>query len=109
MFASSPRPFGAALEIASERASVRLRGELDLATVTNLVEALKAAEDSGASQLLIDLRDLEFIDSSGVTELLRAKARATDNGHRIQYLWKPGPIEKTLQSMGVSSLLPLAA
>jgi anti-sigma B factor antagonist len=51
-----------------------LRGELDLASVTTLEGELRDAGADGFRHVVIDLSGLEFMDSSGLHCLLRAKA-----------------------------------
>jgi anti-sigma B factor antagonist len=51
---------------------LRLSGELDLMGVDPLERALIAAQKVGSRRIVIDLRGLTFIDSSGLSVLLRA-------------------------------------
>jgi anti-sigma B factor antagonist len=64
-------------------ASIALRGELDLATVPDLEGHLEPFESDGVSAILLDLRELTFIDSVAVHSLIRARERAKTNGHRL--------------------------
>lgn len=102
-------PFELAVDESPDAVTIRVRGELDLATVPGFAEAVREAEDTGVKRLLIDLRELLFIDSSGVGELLRATDRGRTNGHRLGFLRVDGPVEQTLRVMGVSELLPRTA
>lgn len=63
--------------------TIALSGELDMATVPILNDQLTALEQDGAKAILLDLRDLSFIDSSGLHALLGAHERSETNGHRI--------------------------
>lgn len=58
-----------------------LHGELDLATVGQLVEA--AAGVAPATQLVIDLTDLEFMDSTGLRTLMNLDVRGRAEGWTI--------------------------
>ena len=53
--------------------SIRIRpvGELDMSTVPVLEESLKDALAAGHQLLVVDLRELEFMDSTGLTLLTR--------------------------------------
>lgn len=64
-------------------AVIALSGELDMATAPILRENLARVEDSGAGTIALDLREVTFIDSSGLEEFLEARGRAQDNGHRL--------------------------
>ena len=55
-------------------------GELDIATAPELRTRLTAALEQGATRLVIDLRELSFLDSVAVATLLQARARLGDEG-----------------------------
>ena len=102
-------PFELSVDAAPGQVTIRVRGELDLSTLPGFAEAVVEAEASGADRVLIDLRELAFIDSSGVGELLRATDRGRRNGHALVFLRTDGAVEQTLRVMGVADLLPRAA
>jgi anti-sigma B factor antagonist len=62
---------------------VELSGELDLATAPKLEDELKRVEAASPALLLLDLRPLAFMDSSGLRALLAADARAREAGRRL--------------------------
>jgi anti-sigma B factor antagonist len=62
---------------------VALHGELDLATAPELEELLLARLDDGVA-VTLDLRSLEFMDSSGVRALVTAHARAGLKGTTLR-------------------------
>jgi anti-sigma B factor antagonist len=64
-------------------ASIALRGELDLATVPDLEGHLAPFESNGVSAIMLDLRELTFIDSVALNSLARARERARTNGQRL--------------------------
>src|SRR5436853_7912705 len=59
---------------------VELIGELDIAGAPRLEEELVAAEATDAASILVDLRSLEFIDSSGIRQLVMAADRSAGTG-----------------------------
>lgn len=63
--------------------SIALSGELDMATVPILNNQLTALEQDDSEAIVLDLRDLRFIDSSGLHALLRAHERFETTGHRF--------------------------
>ncbi len=80
-----------------------LRGELDLGTAERLERALaEAGED-----VLLDLRGLTFMDSTGVRVLLEAAERGPTGLRMIA----PGSGEArmTIEQTGIAPLLPLVA
>jgi anti-sigma B factor antagonist len=68
-----------------------LRGELDVSTVPKVEQALLQLEGNGASVVVLDLRGLTFLDSSGLRLILEADGRARREDRRI--LVVPGPPE----------------
>ena len=59
---------------------VRLSGDLDLAALTAVDIALAQAQADGNRSVQVDLRGLEFIDSTGIRLLLMAQERAEEKG-----------------------------
>ena len=110
MFLSPVSPFNADVEHAGDSATIRMHGELDIAGIETLRAALDEAQAAGATRIVFDMRPLEFIDSTGVSELLRTTHQGYLNGCKVEYLRTPvGPVARTLELMRVSALLPLAA
>jgi anti-sigma B factor antagonist len=64
-------------------ASIALRGELDMATVPDLEDCLAPLESNGVSAIMLDLRELTFMNTTALGALVRARDRATRNGHRL--------------------------
>lgn len=64
-------------------ASIALRGELDMATVPDLEGHLAPFESDGVSAIMLDMRELTFIDSVALHSLVRARERAKTNGQRL--------------------------
>jgi anti-anti-sigma factor len=62
---------------------VALRGELDLEHAYTFDEELRRIEGEGPPCVVIDLRELRFVDSCGLARLLAARRRARRAGHRL--------------------------
>lgn len=62
---------------------VRLEGELDLETATELDRQLAAIDLSQVTRLLIDLGGVTFMDSTGLRSIVRAQRLADANGHAL--------------------------
>jgi anti-anti-sigma factor len=64
--------------------SLKLSGELDLASTPTLERELAAIEPSaGRRRVLIDLSGVGFMDSTGLQALLRARERANEHGAEL--------------------------
>jgi anti-sigma B factor antagonist len=71
-------------------ACLRLMGELDLATAPELDLVLAQLTADGHDRVLIDLSELQFMDSTGLGSIVRAHDNADANGnHVLVRLGKP--------------------
>jgi anti-anti-sigma factor len=77
------QPFSVIVSADGDRATVSLRGELDLSGVDRARQAIEEAESANKSLLVLDLSQLDFIDSTGLEVMLRAARRAHDEGRRL--------------------------
>jgi anti-sigma B factor antagonist len=67
--------FGAESSRSNGQAVVAVRGELDLYTAPRLWETIDDAIAATPHELVIDLTDVTFLDSSGLSVLVRAHKR----------------------------------
>ncbi len=67
-----------------------LRGELDIATAPRMQEAVDAALAEAPELLVLDLRELSFLDSSGLRQFIVLAGRAEQEGFRLA-LVRPAP------------------
>jgi anti-anti-sigma factor len=88
----------------AERAVIVLGGELDLATAGRLEEAL--AEVAGTPEVVVDLRELEFMDSRGLQVLLQALGRAEAAGTVMALSGAPAVVERLLEVTGLGTRFP---
>ena len=96
------------VEVRSEdRATViAVSGELDLASSPALQEELdRVSPDS--ELLIIDLRELDFMDSTGLSVLVRAHQRAEEQGRRLAMVKGPQQVQRLLSLTGVADRLTL--
>jgi anti-anti-sigma factor len=83
-----------ALEIVafnSESRGLRLTGELDLSTTETLLKAVEEPLASGEGDLLLDLSDLTFMDSSGLRVVIGLASQLEGRGGKL-VLKSPGPM-----------------
>ncbi len=79
-------------------------GEVDLATVDDLVEALDEAFDSGTDHVLVDLSGTSFMDSTGLKSLVTAQPRFEEKERSFAVLVKPGPISRLFDITGMDQV-----
>lgn len=73
---------------------ITLSGELDLSVADPLERVLAAAEAKQPSVMVIDLRGLQFMDSSGIRLLVEADLRARGAGRRLILIRGSDPIHR---------------
>jgi len=73
---------------------IALRGELDLAHAYTFDEELRRVEESRPAVVVLDLRDLRFLDSCGLARLLAARRRARRGGHRLVVVRGPKAVQR---------------
>ncbi|MDP2710588.1 MAG: STAS domain-containing protein [Solirubrobacteraceae bacterium] len=100
------------LGIRSERRGsdhvVALSGELDLATAQGAESELRAAEATDAAQIILDLADLDFIDSTGLQLIIAADARCRAGGPRLRLLPGPPQVQRIFEITATTDILPFA-
>ena len=87
---------------------IGVSGELDLASSPALEHELERGASSSADVVIVDLRSLEFMDSTGLSVLVRAHQRATENGQRFGVVRGPQQVQRLLSLTGVADRLTLA-
>ncbi|MFI6025711.1 STAS domain-containing protein [Amycolatopsis magusensis] len=86
---------------------VSLSGELDLAAVDDLGEALGTALDSGGEGLVIDMIGVGFCDSSCLHALLRAAARARTSGTGFALVAVSPAVVRPITVLQLREMLPI--
>jgi anti-sigma B factor antagonist len=87
---------------------VGVSGELDLASSPALEHELERGAADSAELVIVDLRELEFMDSTGLSVLVRAHQRATERGQRFGVVRGPQQVQRLLSLTGVAERLTLA-
>ena len=99
-------------EVASDRARgiVTVRGDLDLAHCDDLAQAIVAVEEARPAILVVDLREVVHIDSTGLRVILDASTRAEAQGRRLVVVVEPGgPVGKVLELTLVTDRIDVVA
>ena len=86
---------------------VAVRGEVDIGVVEALEEAIDDAIRDSVGAFIIDLTDLDFIDSSGLHVLLRARGLLSREDRALAVVCPFGPVRRALELSGVSELFAL--
>ena len=93
-------------ELFGEMAVVHVGGELDLANAPSLASAIAQLESNrGVREIVLDLEQLEFIDSTGITELLRACRRINSGPAAFRVSQAAPAVLRVIQLTGVDGEL----
>jgi anti-anti-sigma factor len=87
--------------------TLTVTGELDLVSSPALERELEKAYASGGSTILLDLRGLAFMDSTGLHLLVKAQQRAEDAGRRLVLTRGSEQVQRLLGLTGVADLLTI--
>jgi anti-sigma B factor antagonist len=92
-----------------DRVRILAAGEVDLATADMLRGQIAELLDVGWRDVTVDLREVTFMDTSGVHVLLDADERARAEGIRLTMVVHPGPVRDLLRLTAADQILTLAA
>jgi anti-sigma B factor antagonist len=89
-----------------DAAWVRVTGELDIATAPHLQQTLSRAE-LRARRLVLDLRELAFMDCAGINVILDANNHAWQTECRLVLVRGPSRVDRLLTVTGTSDALEI--
>ncbi|HEX9712963.1 MAG TPA: STAS domain-containing protein [Actinomycetota bacterium] len=73
---------------------VALTGEFDISEAPKVERELRAIEQEDPARIVIDLRGLSFMDSSGLRIIVSAHQRLATEGRRLYLIPGPAPIQR---------------
>jgi anti-sigma B factor antagonist len=76
---------------------VRLSGELDISTASKVEDELARVEPTQPETIVLDLRTLAFMDSTGLRLLIAADSRARNQGRRLTIVKGPEPVQRVFR------------
>ena len=86
--------------------TIALSGEMDLSNAAEVERELRHAEATDADTILVDLAELQFMDSTGIRLLISADARSRANSGRLRLTRPPAQVFRVLCIAGIDELLP---
>ena len=84
---------------------IRLIGEMDLGNVDEAKAALMSAIDGDHVDVIVDMSELEFIDSIGISMLLEAQASSRRDSNRLCFRGSGDEVAKILRLTRVDEQL----
>jgi len=99
--------FRVLMEQQGPAAVVRVGGDVDLVNARVLEKAIRSAFASDAEAVLLDLGEVSFIDSTGLSVLLAATSISSANGHRLRIVRLSAPVQRVIEVAGLRGAFPL--
>ena len=96
-FSTRAEPFG-------DSVVVHVDGDMDLATCSQFREDVSPLVDTG-SDVVLDLAEVPFMDSVGISELLATRAALVEHGGSLAVRSPSGAVHRLLDLTGVAELL----
>ena len=100
-----PPDFSCLASVDQGEAVVAVHGELDMSTAPALSRSLAGVLDQHPQRLTLELAALSFIDSTGLTLLVRTSKRLKEHEGALQLAHATPPVRRVLEIVGLDGLL----
>ena len=87
---------------------VRPIGELDLDTAPQLERELTTVRAAGAVRIVLDMRDLTFMDSTGLRLVIQWDNAARDDGFGFGIVPGPEVVQRVFRLTGMTDVIAVA-
>jgi anti-anti-sigma factor len=91
----------------NEELHVTLTGELDISNVERFEQELMELEQPRPPLLVLDLRSVRFIDSTGLSLLLNADARARRQSRHVTIVSGSGAARRIMRTVALDQILDI--
>lgn len=88
-------------------AVVTAAGDIDLTNAERLRDSLMTALNAGAAAVVVDLTAATFLDSAGVTALVRASRRARASEAALRVAVTAPAVLRVLDLVGIDQIVPV--
>jgi anti-anti-sigma factor len=89
---------------AGERRTLCVVGDIDIATVDQLLTSARACLDDSTDSCEIDLAGVTFMDSSGLGALVRIRNLAHEQGKRVLLTNVPASVSRLFEVTGLAEI-----
>ena len=100
--------FTLSIQRTRSRARIVVEGELDMVAAPRLTAAIDDLMEEGDVEVIVDLRALTFMDSSGLQALLHGHQRATEDGASFSLIRGGANVMRVFELSGINGLIPFA-
>jgi anti-sigma B factor antagonist len=91
------------------RTVVAATGEVDVYTAPVLDESLSVAVATGATRIVVDLAAVDFLDSTGLSVLVKALKRVRDADGSLDVVVTAERVAKVFRITGLDQVIPVHA
>jgi anti-sigma B factor antagonist len=98
---------GITVEVVGSEVVVALKGELDASTAPGLTDVLSdATQPAGIVGLVLDMADLQFLDSAGLRVIIRARNDLLERrSGTVRIVNAEGVVARVLEITGIDQVL----
>jgi anti-anti-sigma factor len=97
--------FSVTVDIVNNTIRIAPRGDLDMSTVPGFEYVIRACEQEPASTIMLDLRNVTSLHSTGIRVLRDAWNRSVGNRHRLLFVEASTSVRKVFEVMGIGPVL----
>jgi anti-anti-sigma factor len=105
----APEPFHCETGRDGDTVWLRPHGELDIETAPELERELARGREQSAPRLVLDLRRLTFMDSTGLRLVIRWDTAGRDEGFEFAIVPGPEVVQRVFRLTGMEDQLTVAA
>jgi anti-sigma B factor antagonist len=95
------------VDLPGKLAGVAVRGEVELATAPALTAALEDRIRRTSGAFVVDFLAVDFLDSSGIHCLVRARALLGRDDRALALICPAGNVRRVLEVAGIDELVPV--
>jgi anti-sigma B factor antagonist len=99
-------PFSCEVRPATDHVVIAPRGELDMASVGAVEQELRRQQKAGSAKLVLDLRGLSFMDSTGLHLVSRWAEAAERDGFAFEVIPGPPAVQRVFELAEMTEDLP---
>ena len=100
-------PLNTEIRASEEHALINLTGELDASTAGELYEEFAALNREGVVHVTLDLAELEFIDSTGISVIIAEHKRTASSGGQLIVVTPHHNVRRVFEVTGLMDVLDI--
>lgn len=101
--------FGVDLHQEAGGLRAEISGEIDMSVIEDLESRLAPALEQAPDPLVVDLRRVEFLDSSALRLLIGLNERTRADGRRFALVASGDPVTRVLELAGINDRLEIVS